>query len=197
MSHHQYHTDAFILGSIPVGESNRYIDLFTADLGRVRAFARSVRTERSKLRLSLQDFSLTEVSLVRGKELWRVVGARLKHSVHYDISNHCGERDTILRLFRLIKRLLNGEEENKPLFGTFFHALSFLRGNTLSEDETHNFECLIALRILYNLGYLAKDKSNIHFLDTSDVNKELISLLSPIRYDMVRQINVSLQESQL
>lgn len=197
MSHHQYHTDAFVLGSIPVGESNRYIDLFTADLGRVRAFARSVREGRSKLRFSLQDFSLTEVSLVRGKEMWRVVGARLKHSVHYDISNQCGERDTMLRLFHLIKRLLNGEEENKPLFATFSDSVSFLLTARLSKDEVNNFECLTALRVLYNLGYLAKDGSNARFLDTPEVNKELISLLSPMRYDMIKQINLSLQESQL
>ncbi|MBI2618325.1 DNA repair protein RecO [Candidatus Kaiserbacteria bacterium] len=197
MSHHQYHTEAFVLGSMPAGESNKYIDMFTADLGRVRAFARSVREMRSKLRFSLQHFSLSEVSLVRGKEVWRVVGAQLKHSLHYDIPNRHGERDMMLRLFSLLRRLLNGEEENKSLFRTISDALSFLRENVLSADEVHNFECLIALRILYNLGYLAKDTENTRFLDTFDVNKELISLLSPMRYDIVKQINLSLQESQL
>ncbi|NQV93184.1 DNA repair protein RecO [Candidatus Kaiserbacteria bacterium] len=197
MSHHRYQTRALVLGSTPVGEADRFIDMFTEDLGRVRAIAKSVREERSKLRFSLQDFSVSDVSLVRGREVWRLVGAENRRNIHNEFKNRTEERYTIIRLLSLLKRLLNGEEENKILFRVLSDSLSFLHTNTLNKEELSNFECLIALRVLYNLGYLAKEHTNAHFLETTDISTNLMSHISPIRFDMVKQINISLQESQL
>ena len=160
MSHHRYQTEALILGSTSVGEANRFIDMFTKDLGRVRAVARSVREERSKLRFSLQDFSISDVSLVRGKEVWRIVGAENQFNFHNELKGRIEERNTIVRLLSLLKRLLNGEEENTVLFRVISDSLSFLRTTTLNKEELNSFECLVALRVLYNLGYLAKDNDN-------------------------------------
>jgi len=197
MSHHRYQTEALILGSTQIGEANRFIDMFTEDLGRIRAVARSVREERSKLRFSLQDFSISDISLVRGKEVWRVVGAQSQYNFYNELKERQDERDIIVRLFSLLKRLLNGEEENAALFRVVSDSLSFLRTTELDKEELNNFECLVALRVLYNLGYLAKNDNNSHFLETVDVTTDLMSHISPIRFDMIKQINTSLQESHL
>lgn len=197
MSHHRYQTEAFILGSIQTGEANRFIDMFTKDLGRIRATARSVREERSKLRFSLQDFSISNVSLVRGKNVWRIVGAEARYNFHYEFKDCIEDRNTMIRLLSLLKRLLNGEEENKTLFMILYDSFSFLNTTVLNKEELNNFECLVVLRILYNLGYIAKDNDNAHFLDTFNVTTDLMSHISPIRFDMIKQINTSLKESQL
>ena len=197
MAHHRYHTEALVLGSTPIGEANRFIDMFTEDLGRVRAVARSVREERSKLRFSLQDFSISDVCLVRGRDVWRVVGAQNKYNFHQELKEREEERDMTLRLLSLLKRLLNGEEENKALFKVVKDALMFIKTNEPSKEELNSFECLVALRVLYNLGYLAKDGKNARFLETADVNADIMSHISPMRFDMIKQINISLQESQL
>jgi len=171
--------------------------MFTKDLGRIQAVARSVREERSKLRFSLQDFSFSGVALVRGKEVWRVVGAESQYNFHHELLDRTEERDTMVRLLSLLRRLLNGEEENRALFMVVSDAFSFLRMTPLSKEELHSFECLVALRVLYNLGYLAKDNANAHFLENTDVTSDLMSHISPIRFDMIKLINTSLQESQL
>ena len=197
MSHHRYQTKALILGNTLIGESNRFIDVFTEDLGRIRAVARSVREERSKLRFSLQDFSVLGISLVRGKEVWRIVGARNDFNFYYELIERKEERDAMVRLLFLLRRLLNGEEENKDLFRVITKALSFLREHSLNKEQLNTFECLTALRVLYNLGYVAKDTKNERFLLNADVNIDVMSYVSPIRLEMVKQINTSLQESQL
>ena len=197
MAHHRYQTEALILGGTPVGEANRFIDMFTEDLGRVRAVARSVREERSKLRFSLQDFSVSDVSLVRGKEVWRIVGAENQYNLQHEFSERIEERDVLIRLISLLKRLLNGEEANKQLFTAVSESLRFLRSTTLNKEDLDSFECLVALRVLYNLGYLAKNTNNAHFLETADVSTDIMAHISPIRFDMIKQINISLQESQL
>jgi len=197
MSHHKYQTEVVILGSMSVGESNKFVDMFTKDLGRIRAVAQSVREERSKLRFSLQDFSISDVSLVRGRDVWRIVGASSKYNFYSELNNRTEERDSVIRLLSLLKRLLNGEEENGALFSVIYDSFSFLTDTFLNKEELNNFECLVALRILYNLGYLAKEDSNARLLDTNDFTTDLISYLSPIRLSMIKQINTSIQESQL
>ena len=197
MSRHRYQTKAFVLGGISTGEANRFVDLFTEDLGRLYATARSVREERSKLRFSLQDFSLVDISLVRGKEVWRIVGAEADQNIHFTLRDNTEARDMMVRFILLLKRLLGGEEENRELFSVLKDALVFLTRTTLSKEERDNFECLVVLRILHNLGYLARDNHNARFLDAPDLNTDLIAHLSPLRLSMIKQINTSLEESQL
>ena len=186
-----------MLGSVSSGESNKFIDLFTADLGRVHGVARSVREEKSKLRFSLQDFSFVEVSLVRGKDVWRVVGAESAYNIVSELKDREEEMETVVRIISLIKRLLSGEDENRELFALLSDAIDFLRSTILTKEGLSNFECLVVLRILYNLGYLAKDNTNAPFLENADLDTNLVSHITPLRFDMIKSINTSLQESQL
>src|ERR1700733_8051707 len=75
MSHRIYTTSGFVVESRPYGEAGKILSIFTRDLGMVNAAAQGIRLVRSKLRYHAQDFSLAKFSLVRGRDLWRVVGA--------------------------------------------------------------------------------------------------------------------------
>ena len=75
MLHHIYHTEGFVLSGQSVGEANKYFRIFTKDFGMVGAMAQGIRLLQSKLRYSLQDYSYSKISLVRGKQVWRIVGA--------------------------------------------------------------------------------------------------------------------------
>lgn len=197
MSHHLYTTDAIILGSANIGEAHRSIDLLTRELGRLRAFARSVREEKSKLRFSLQDLTLAKVSLVRGRDIWRIVGAEERRNIFCVFEARPAEQQMVIRLASLLRRLLRGEEENQELFALLSGTLAFLEERTVSDEELKNLECLTVLRILYNLGYLAKDGGSNSLLDTFVVTPELVAHVSPLRFELTQKINMSLQESQL
>ena len=197
MSHYRYQTRALILGSTPIGEANRFIDMLSEDFGRIRAMARSVREERSKLRYSLQEFSISDISLVRGKEIWRIVGAEARSNFHGELKERRSETDVMLRLLLLLRRLVHGEEESGELFKVVSDTLLFLENNSLSKEDENNFECLVVLRVLYNLGYVAKDNNNIEFLETSHMDTRLMLQMSRVRPKMIIQINNALQESQL
>ena len=57
-----------MLSERPKKEADRVYNILTRDLGLVRAHAIGVRREESKLRGALEPYSLSSVSLVRGKE---------------------------------------------------------------------------------------------------------------------------------
>ena len=174
MAHHIYHTDAIVLGGTNVGESHRLISIFTRDVGFVRAMARSVRTEHSKLRFCLQDFSRAQVSLVRGRQVWRITGATEHYNVYHLLSNDHEKIVLLTRIRSLLNRLLHGEEKNEYLFNVTAVFFDALRDNKLSANNLTALELITVLRILNSLGYLAHDKKFSDYVEDVGLGEELL-----------------------
>ncbi|MBL7045388.1 MAG: DNA repair protein RecO [Parcubacteria group bacterium] len=200
MSHTLYTTECIVLGSRDSGEANKYISLFTKEMGLVRAVAKSVREERSKLRYSLQNFSFTDATLVRGKEVWRITGAEERYSLHNDFKEDRNKLFVVTQILSLLQRLVHGEERNDYLFSTLSDGLEYLRSNEMNKETLKNFEHLIVLRILYSLGYIAKkdDKENFaELLQETLVSKELLKKTQMSRKQIIFAINRALKETHL
>ncbi len=75
MSHHIYHTEGIVLSGHNTGEANKYVAVFTREMGLIRATVQSIRKSTSKLRYSLQNYSLARVDFVRGRDVWRITSA--------------------------------------------------------------------------------------------------------------------------
>ena len=107
--HHIYQTEGIVLERRPVGEAGIYVSIFTRDFGFLRADARGCRSLASKLRYSLQDFSRSNISLVRGRNSWRVTGAYLIENLNSELKE-CREKLFLsARVFSLLRRLLHGD----------------------------------------------------------------------------------------
>ncbi len=197
MSHHLYHTDGYILGSAPSGEANKTLFLFTRDLGMIVAAVQGVRFLKSKLRYHLQDFSECRVSLVRGREVWRLTNAALTTDLHREFSSRRECLTPIANIFSLLRRLLHGEEKNEELFATLKVAFAFLSAETLSPDEVQSFEAILVLRVLKLLGYIGAHRETEQFLDHTTFSAELLALLKPVRREVLLTINRSLAETHL
>lgn len=195
MAHHIYTTDAFILDSTVSGEADRFFTLFTKDLGLVRALAKGVRLQKSKLRYNLQDFSLSKVSLVRGKDIWRLTNARLDESLYDKFRNEKAVLHVIAHIGALIRRLVGGEEKNERLFTILHDSFLFLPTREWGE-ELKMFEIIVVLKILENLGYLRKTTELEPFIK-GEWKETLLQQMSPHKALALREINMSLRESQL
>src|SRR4051812_15310479 len=87
MAYHIYRTEGIVLRGSPDGESNKYLSVYTRELGLVGATARSVRKAESKLRYGLQEYSISTVSLVRGRDVWRITNAVPISNIYADLKN--------------------------------------------------------------------------------------------------------------
>ena len=165
MSHHIYTTPGFVVDSYPNGESGKFIYIFTRDLGMVAGVATGIRLSQSKLRYHAQDFSLSNFSLVRGKEVWRIVGAE---SIAADTPPTLSP--LFVRVLKILRRLIPGEEKNEILFETILSAYYHL-----ASDQSHhqNVEYIIMLRILHQLGYIRKVATLEVFLTDHSFTPEL------------------------
>ncbi len=197
MSHHLYHTPGFILGSAAHGEANRHFRIFTKDLGLIRATAQGIRHLKSKLRYSLCDFSLCELSLVRGKESWRVTGALADTHLYSALKANPLLLGVFARIFSLLDRLLSGEEKNELLWNYLEEAVRFAIAEKPAASLIPNFEYILVLRILSSLGYLGTSPDTVPFVESPYWSEELLTRMNLLVPRVVGEINKSLKETQL
>jgi len=194
MSHHIYQTEAFVIDSRNVGEANKIIYLFTKDLGLVAGTAQGVRLLKSKLRYSLQDFSYTKVSLVRGKEVWRITSAGLIDSIASKVSP---DSFVLIRGLMLVKRLVHGEEKNEDLWNVLKGAYLFWQSREMDSVSPEHFEYILILRILNSLGYVAPEARLLPFLKDASWDSLLFLDVETSQKELIQHINRALKESQL
>jgi recombinational DNA repair protein (RecF pathway) len=190
---HTIHTtEGFILKSLNFGEANRYFFIFSQEFGLIKSTAQSVRQLKSKLRYGLEDYSLSLLSVVRGREVWRITNAEKLIKISEP------ERLSLLsRLFSLLLRLLHGEEKNERLFAHLRAGVDFLVTANLMSEDLSNFECIMALRILSALGYIGQLGDFDQFIQSPYFTPELLTAMSTLKSRAILEINKSLHETHL
>ncbi len=198
MSHHIYTTDGFVLSGINVGEANRFLKIFTKDFGMISGSAQGVRHSKSKLRYSLQDLSYTSVSLVKGRDAWRIVSAKQKENIATLLRSDPRKFEIFARTLSLLRRFVHGEEKNDSLFDIVTTGFLTIAGDdSLSPQELKNFERILVLRILHHLGYVKKLDELKPFAETVLWSKEILADMEIHKALALQEINRSLSESQL
>jgi DNA repair protein RecO len=193
--HHKYSTPGFILESKATGESSRLLFIFTREVGMVGALAQGVRFGKSKLRYHLRDFSVVLATLVRGKELWRLVSAgEIAGEPAFEAGSE--ELKIAARILTLLRRLLSGEEKDEALFDELRAAFAYLRSGA-GEGKLKEFESLAVLRILSALGYVGGMKDIDPAFLSRSWDTPLLDDFAPYRPQVVHEINRSIRESQL
>ncbi len=172
--------------------------IFTRDLGLVGAHAQSTRRVDSKLRYALDAPSRSTVSLVRGKNMWRLKSA-VPDKRFYSVFKENQEKFKLCtRTFSLLKKLLAGEEANAPLFDLVNNFLDFLEEKEITDvNDFKNLETIIMLRILYVLGYVPENDLTRQFAHSTEWTMEIIKAIEPQRKEAVVIINESLRASEL
>lgn len=171
MSYHVYTTDAVVLEARARGESGRYFTLLTRELGVIGASAEGVRDLKSKLRYVLQEYRYVKVSVVRGKETWRVVSAAPASSLPQPTAiEHA-------RLLSLVGRLSPGERRDPELFYFLTEVASCLAG--LSPKERRLLEILAGVHISAAFGYGPNDSDLLQFVDMLPLTPEILTLFAP------------------
>lgn len=197
MSRHIYHTEAFILSGSNSGEANRFLTIFTKEFGLLSAQATGARHLKSKLRFCLQDYSQSSVSLVRGKEIWRLINAGSIGNIWKNFEGKREERQLIVRIFSLLKRLLHGEERHDEIYQIINLSVEFLSKETLSKDDLRNFEYVVVMKVLFHLGYFALNDEFKRFIECPQFEHSVLSEMNACHEQALFEINQSLRESHL
>ncbi|HEY4502738.1 MAG TPA: recombination protein O N-terminal domain-containing protein [Candidatus Paceibacterota bacterium] len=197
MAHHTYSTESLILGSTELGESNRFLSIFTHDLGLIRAVGKNLRGENSKLRYHLQNYSFAHISLVRGRDVWRITGAHASHSFYTTLYGSREKQLVSIRICALLARLLQGEEPDFELFNIVSHGMIFLEQTRLDTELLRDFEYIFVIRILARLGYVGDQGEFAPLFNPSLFSIKLLDFIAPRRSNALALINRALDASGL
>jgi|SRR3989344_4718663 len=200
MSHYLYQTEGFIVGSRPIKDGSRLLDIVTQDFGRVTVFAQGVRELRSKLRYRLTDLTFVQATLVHGREFWRLVGA--DPIVDFNVAllvTDPQRRILVARLALLLRRFLamNETSSDHRLYTEIRAAISFLVRHELSLAEREQYEVAIIWRLLARLGYGRRTPALLTVLTHLDWNHNLLALVATYQPEIIVSINEALYHSQL
>lgn len=195
--------------------------VFTKDLGLVGAHAQNTRHVTSKLRYALDAPSRSHMSLIRGKNMWRIKSAMPDKRYAAIFRTHQEKYLLCVRTFSLLKKLLAGEEANPELFDLINNFLEFLEQtkeyeilpdgqpdefdeffgekgkNELALEGLKNLEAILLLRILNLLGYVPVNELTVQFAQGSEWNSEIAAAMGSRRKEAIAIINESLRASHL
>jgi len=200
--HEKYTTRGIVVCSSAYREADKIISIYTEDFGLVSAVATGVRRAASKLRYHTQDYSVRQFSLVRGRDLWRLVGAEEiapatdfeQPALHESLADE--NLAAYARILSLIRRLVRGEEKNEPVFRSMLSMYAVFP-SMVSTNDVSALETLTVFRILHALGYIRSDASTLPLIAPMDIDQSLIALAKPLRSALVSAINSGLTESHL
>lgn len=182
-------TEGIIIGARYRNEANRLFQVFTRDLGLVSVHAQNIRGLNSKNRFHMQVFSHVMIDCVYTKSGWRLTGAT-------QIKNCFSElmlvRGSHVRIFQLLRRLINGEEPYENLFDFLVEILHFEYDADISQSDVHALELLATTKILGMLGYI--DVPEITELPLTHAS---LPTVLPRKRSLYKVVNDALVASQL
>lgn len=150
----------------------------------IYASARSVREERSRQRFALQDFSRITVSLIKGKTGWRIGSVQSEGNYFVEATDRA-VRGSIVRICKLLRRFVAGEEPHPNLYDEIIVGLTHLAAPAILNRSL--IEEIILTRLLYNLGYIASApgidhvlEGNLEILCTQPLDAALLARLRTI-----------------
>ncbi len=138
MSIEKYVTKCLVVNSFDQSEHDRVYKLFTREFGMVIAHAKSVRKLESKLRAHVMPRTVSLVTLVQGRDIWRLVGAEEQKETS----------SVIHEVTELILRFIHGEESHKILYDRVEDFLS--KADTYDKQKAR---MLFYYVLLVELGY--------------------------------------------
>lgn len=199
--HHIHNTKSIIIKSIETGEADKRLTVLTEDLGLLSVLAIGIRKEKSKLKQSVQSFSISDLALVYGRTGWRLTNANLHFNLNHIIKNK-GTLAVFQKVFYLIDRMVAGQDAELKVFSCCENFIDFAinnQNNIDTDEKNEALEIIFVLKILHELGYL--DKKDFSFYIENEISLFMIDRLnnenSLFKKDCVKTINNSIKESHL
>ncbi len=196
MSYHIYTTTGIVLSERPLREADRVYTIFTRDLGLIRASATATRKDLSKLRGHIEPFSISSVSLVRGREYWRLTSAEIVTNLQNILKNNPELFLVLAKNFALLEKLVAGEEKHPELFNSILTVIRFIEKDGFTTKDFESIEILLAARILHNLGYLSEEQVPKSLFSEEPSRKMLENVIHK-KKSLIQAINHGIQSSQL
>lgn len=151
MAIEKYTTQVFVLRSYEQGEHDLVYKLWTRDFGIIFAVAKSVRKINAKLRSLIKKNDFSSVTLVKGRDVWRLVGAEEIQ----DFSYFSESKTWSMEAKKIVSEVVNKFIEEKKSYKKLFEKIKsiFLEKDEIGILEINKFKILLYYIVLVDTGY--------------------------------------------
>jgi DNA repair protein RecO len=193
--YHKHQTQGIILKSYDSGDSNKKIALLTEDLGLIYAHVQSGRSLQSKLRGSIQEFSLGRFTLVKGTGGWKAVGAYTDRNVFKEFRRDEKRLKVVSSIFSLVRGLVG---EGAHAENIYVPLKSFLEGfGAVPAEDIKSAEYGTLIKILYELGYVSPKEELSGVLSDFSLSSDNLRVVKNNKEKIVAAINQALAAAHL
>jgi DNA repair protein RecO (recombination protein O) len=155
----EYKFTGIVLGKYNVGEADRIYTIYTLEKGKIKALAKGVRKSQARLAGSLENFSLVDLAIAKGKGTGKITGSIVENNFR----NLRGNLEALQNVFEAVKildKLTGLEEKDADMFNLLKDYLETADESSLEKKEkisliTQGF----ILKLLDNLGYKIEVRS--------------------------------------
>ncbi len=142
-------TEAIILKTTDIGEVNRFLTIYSKELGKIRVIARGVKKKESKLRCHLEPLSYNHLILVEGKS-FRIVKDAVLADEFLKIKKDLEKIKIAQKITELIDEAIVGEEKDEEIWNLLLKTFNAIEVNSeFIESAVSNFQ----ENLLRLLGY--------------------------------------------
>src|SRR5918992_2041651 len=118
-------TRAIVLSHFDLGEADRIVTLLTPEVGKVRAIAKGVRRQKSRIGGSVEPFAELDIVLARGRNLDIVTQVSVRHAW---LALRDGLESTAIAWYvgELADRAVEERARAHPIYGVLMRACQLL-----------------------------------------------------------------------
>ncbi len=142
-----------ILSKYDVGEADRLYAIYTKEMGKIRAKAVGVRKPGARLAASLENFTLSDITIVKKQGIGKITSSIIENSF-LNIRNNLDSLAAVFEALRIFDRLIIQEEKDEKVFGLLSEFLETL--NKIKKGGKEKIEILsqgFIFKLLDLLGY--------------------------------------------
>lgn len=202
MSYRIYTSDAFILSAKHTRDADLSLFAFTERFGLLHAAAKSARYMKSKLRYSLQSMTFGSLSLVKGREIWRVTSAKKMINL-YDKRLPAEFRTVLARMLLAVERFCPREQPEPVIFDLLKAASGFVfkdmaplasgvsgmgAANHGHAERLEHLEKTFLLKLMHELGYVDINPQ-IEIFIQEKINPSFMNILDLMTPEQEKAIN--------
>ena len=156
----EYKYTGIILNKWDVGETDRIISMYTLEGGKIKSVAKGVRKAHAKLASSLENITLSDITIVRTRGLGKITGSIVEQNFSF-LKRDC---DALLETFlglSIFDKLVDYENPDQQVFHLLKNYLEAV------DDCAHNASS--EKYVLLRLGFIVKLLDSLGY--SIEVNK--------------------------
>ncbi len=186
-----------VLGGTGFGEANRYVTIFTRDFGMINVRVQGIRTVQSKFRLHLEDYAISYIGFVRGREALHLTNALKVCNIDTNLAGKPVARRLAAQLLSLLKRLAPPDEPHPAVYDEVRNVFEHFFTTTGNTREMRTIEHICVARILHAFGYFSSEEPLSELFREEPMSPPTLVFAEERQKEIRNEINRSLRLTHL